>query len=133
MALVCDSVDAFWLIPSWRGKRRVTVALYQGRYVIFLRVAQGSRVGPLTYASVAALAARCVQSLFFVPSEDHDRTTSTRGDFNLVLQLYVDDPLAVARGKPARIQRLFAKLLLGWTVLGYPLTWHTADMGNKVV
>ena len=117
MALVCDFVDAFWLIPSWRGERRFTVALYQGRYILFLRVAQGSRAGPLTYASVAALAARCVQSLFFTGVGDHDQTSSTRGHFDLALQLYVDDPLAIARGKPSRIQRLFAKLLLGWTVL----------------
>ena len=50
----------------------------------------------------------------------------------LRLQVYVDDPLAVARGTPQRRERLFTMLTLAWQVLGFPMALHKAQWGQRV-
>ena len=80
--LVADVQDAFWLIPLAWEERRYFVAKFRGRYLVFLRTAQGSRAAPITWAAIAALVARCVQSIFCTPHGHEAR-----------LQMYVDDPL----------------------------------------
>ena len=70
---------------------------------------------------------RCVQSLFVRPSGRRTRTSE-----ELRIQLYVDDPLAIARGQPLRCRRLFSIFLLAMMVLGPPLAWHKASWGKQL-
>ena len=80
--LVADVQDAFWLIPLAWEERRYFVAKFNGRYLVFLRTAQGSRGALLTWAAIAALVARCVQNVLVTPHGQEAR-----------LQMYVDDPV----------------------------------------
>ena len=50
----------------------------------------------------------------------------------LRLQVFVDDPLAVARGTPTRRKRLFTMLVLGWRLLGIPLASHKSQIGTVI-
>ena len=84
--LVLDCVDAFWNVPLRKSERRFFTGRLGGRYVVYLRTAQGSRAAPLTWALLISLVMRCSQAMF-----DPGR---------LRLQDYVDDPIAVIRGTP---------------------------------
>ena len=92
--LVIDIQVAFWHIPNHPAERKYFVARAGRHYIIFRRTAQGSRNAALTWATVAALVARCVQSLFLGGAKARSRTMG-----NLMLQVYVDDPFAVMRGQ----------------------------------
>ena len=59
---IIDIVDAFWLIPLRQAERKYFCAKLHGQYYAFLRMAQGSRGAPLTFAALIALAARLIQS-----------------------------------------------------------------------
>ena len=65
--LIADVSDAFWLILLRRCEQRYFVIKYRGEYLVFVRTAQGSRGAPLSWAAVAAVLARLVQSLFALP------------------------------------------------------------------
>eukprot|EP00972_Heterocapsa_arctica_P050444 7416182-Heterocapsa_arctica.AAC.1 len=45
--LVLDFADAFWHVPLLPSERRFFVACFRGKYLVFMRVAQGSRGAPL--------------------------------------------------------------------------------------
>ena len=115
--LVADIVDAFWLIPLRAEERRFFVARLRGHYYVFLRTAQGSRAAPLTFAAIAAIGARWVQSL-----SDEFR-----------MQMYVDDPLTVLRGSWDRRRRLAATIVIAWSVMGFPIASHKAVLANTLV
>ena len=124
--LVADVVDAFWLIPLRKEERRFFCAKLRGGYYCFLRTAQGSRGAPLTFAAVIALAARFVQSIHSTPMHHSLWTEEAR------MQVYVDDPLFMIRGSGARVKQLAAVILLSWTVMGFPLAFHKAMLGQKM-
>ena len=112
--LVADIVDAFWLIPLKECERKYFVARLRNRYFVFLRIAQGSRGAPLTFAAITAVAARWIQSL----------------NDNIRLQVYVDDPLAFIRGTPEQQIRTAVSIVIAWTVLGFPMASHKAVFGE---
>ena len=62
--LVADVSDAFWQIPLHPAERKYFVVMFKEAFLVFLRTAQGSRGAPLTWAALAALVSRCMQSLF---------------------------------------------------------------------
>ena len=120
--LVADIQDAFWLIPLAFEERKFFVCKFRGRYLIFARTAQGSRGAPLTWAAIAALAARCVQSVFITPDGEEAR-----------LQMYVDDPLLAMQGIESRRFRLAARFLVVWLLLGFGVAFPKAKFSQKLV
>ena len=68
---------------------------------------------------MAAWAGRAAQGLF---------------DFReLLLQIFVDDPLWFVRGTAATRRRLVVVLLLFWQVFGIPFSWAKGSVGPEVV
>ena len=118
---MADVKDAFWLIPLAWEERRHFVAKFRGRYLVFLRTAQGSRGAPLTWAAVASLAARCVQSVFITPHGQEAR-----------LQMYVDDPLLALKGSESHRARLVARFLCVWLLLGFDIAYAKAHYGQSL-
>eukprot|EP00974_Lingulodinium_polyedra_P108918 10541493-Lingulodinium_polyedra.AAC.1 len=66
MLCVLDFSDAFWNVPLCPRERRFFVARIRGRFYLFLRTAQGSRGGPLTWCRLAALVSRLTQGALVV-------------------------------------------------------------------
>ena len=95
---IADIVDAFWLIPFHMSERRYFCAQLRRKWCTHThtrthtRTAQGSgsRMAPLTFAAVTALALRWVQSL--------------GTDFRL--QTYVDEAVVALKSTPDRIKRV---------------------------
>ena len=54
--LIADVSDAFWLVPLEPRERRFFVAKFRGKFLVFLRTAQGSRTVPLTFCTIMSLA-----------------------------------------------------------------------------
>ena len=96
--------------------------------IIFNRTAQGSRSASLSWCTFVALAARCIQSLFY----NQDDAANRRSKFDLLLQVYVDDPLATVRGNRKQRDRLAAVLMTGWKILGLPMAFHKAQRGITI-
>ena len=61
---VLDIVDAFWNVPLSFKERRYFAGKSHGRYLVYLRAAQGSRNGPLSWAAMFSLILRLTLSLF---------------------------------------------------------------------
>ena len=89
--LIADVSDASSLVPLAKQERKCFVTRHRGRWLVFTRTAQGSRRAPLPWAGVAALTARCVESLFF--------TDKTCTEHDAKMQMYVDDPLLAMLGE----------------------------------
>ena len=64
--LITDVQDAFWLLPDTMRERRFMCTVLLRLIIVFLRKAQGGRNASLAFCTFIALAARLVQSLFFV-------------------------------------------------------------------
>ena len=60
---IVDLVGAFWTIPLHLSEGRFFVAKLRGEFYMLCRTAQGSRAAPLTFAMIAGIAARFVQSI----------------------------------------------------------------------
>ena len=123
--LIADVSDAFWLIPLSKRERKYFVSKHRGRWLVFMRTAQGSRGAPLSWAAIAALVARCVQSLFF--------TDDSCTELDAKLQLYVDDPLLAMRGDDHHCKRLCVRFCVAWLVLGFNLAFSKAQCSPDVV
>ena len=123
--LIADFTDAFWTIPLHPKERRFFVTRHRDRWLVFLRTAQGSKGAPLTWASIAALVARCLQSLFF--------TDCTATVLEAKLQLYVDDPLLSAVGDDKRTRRLCVRFCVACLILGLELAFNKAQYSDTVV
>ena len=109
---IADIVDAFWLIPLHFNERRYFCAGLRNKWYVYTRTAQGSRMAPLTFAAVMALASRWIQSL--------------GSDFRL--QTYVDDPLMVLRTKPEEVKQVATTVAAAWLIMGFPIAFHKATL-----
>eukprot|EP00435_Cladocopium_sp_Y103_P040827 s1627_g11.t1 len=121
--LIADISDAFWQIPVHPQERRFFVAKFQGRFLSFVRTAQGSRAAPLTFCAVMAMLSRFAQALFFRDAGCHNHPEEAR------LQVYTDDPWLIARGSQSQINRTFAVLMIAWELFGLPVATHKAVRG----
>ena len=95
---------------------------YRGTYLVFVRTAQGSRGAPLTWASVASILGRILQSLFITDSGQEG-----------CLQIYVDDPLLALKGTAPRRKLLAVRYIAVATVLGITLAFPKAKFGMDVI
>ena len=109
---IADIVDAFWLIPLHFSERKYFCARLRNKWYVYTRTAQGSRMAPLTFAAVMALASRWIQSL--------------GSDFRL--QTYVDDPLVVLRTKPEEVKQVATTIAAAWLIMGFPIAFHKATL-----
>ena len=125
---VIDASDAFWEIGLHPLERRFFVGKLGNKYLVYLRTAQGSRGAPITWAAIFGLVCRCVQSLFFVGTNQ----TFTRSRFEVEIQVYVDDPWAALLGKPKERDRLVTLMIIAWRVLGITLAFPKARRGPQV-
>ena len=107
---IADVVDAFWLVPLHPRERKYFVGQVAGRFFVYLRAAQGSRNGPLSWAAVISLAMRLLQGVLLrLPGGGGSRS-----------QCYVDDPIWTVRGTRRQRDRHIAICLLVLQVMGFP-------------
>jgi hypothetical protein len=116
---VLDFKDAFWLLPLLPRERKYFVAFYKGKFLVWLRVGQGSRNGPQLWGRAAALLGRFTQSMF--------------SDREARFQIYIDDPIAIIRGNRIRRDRIIAMASLVWLILGVELAFAKGQRGVEVI
>ena len=87
--------------------------------MVFLSLVFGSGSSPTVWGRFAAMAGRLIAATF------------QYGD-SLRTQIYVDDPIFVARGNQRDRTRSFTKALLCLAIFGYPLAWHKAAAGARL-
>eukprot|EP00971_Amphidinium_carterae_P349784 6491222-Amphidinium_carterae.1 len=115
--LVLDFTQAFWQIPIAPSERRHFCTRVGSSYFAYLRVAQGSRAGPLIWARVISQVMRLSQAV--LGQDAH-------------INCYVDDPL-VLLGKDHRTNmRLASFLVILWRALGFPVAFQKAQFGTTV-
>ena len=114
--LILDFVDAFWNVPLAPSERRYFVGKVRKRFYVYVRAAQGSRNGPLSWAAVISVVLRLTQGMYV-----HDTIPPA-----LVMQTFVDDPCVTTRGSTEERHMNHAVLVLAWRVLGLSLAFHKA-------
>ena len=107
--MVLDYTDAFFRAPLHPAERKFFTAFFNGRFMSWNRIAQGSKNGPQLFGRLSALVARLTQGVF--------DTSALR------LHVYIDDPIAILRGSPNTIRRMKAKLILIWRALSLDLAF----------
>ena len=110
---VCDFSDAFFMAPLEASEQKYFVTSHQGKYYLWLRVAQGSINGPNLFGRLSALIGRCSQGLFN-PTE-------------LRLHIYQDDPCAALVGTEEQCKRNVCILIAVWVAFGFNLVAHKAQ------
>ena len=120
--LVLDVTDAHWCIPTRPSERKWCVVKCRNRWLVFMKQPQGTIGAPLAFDVIFGLSSRCVQSLFLLPNNAQ----------SLRLQIFVDDPWAVARGTERERDRHFALLALAWRTLGFPLAFSKGKRGRSL-
>jgi hypothetical protein len=113
-----DVADAFHQVPLHPLERRYTVAVFESHFYYFTVLVFGSASAPTVWGRFAAFAARSVAAVC--------STLQVR------LEIYVDDPLLVARGPPDSAAPRIALAILWLSVLGFPLAWHKSDGGPSI-
>ena len=121
--MIAGISDAFWQIPLHPNERKFFVAKFQGQFLNFVRIAQGSRAAPLTFCAVMGMLTRFAEALFFRDAGYRNHPEEAR------LQVYTDDPWLIARGKQSQINRTFAVLMIAWELFGLPVATYKAVCG----
>ena len=133
---VLDYTDAFWQVPPHQDERIYFAGMVRGIILSYLRSAQGSRNGPLSWSVVVSLALRVAQAMFRVScllKGDHAATKDERRpQSSLRLQTYVDDPAFSVRGTRSRRDRAFSMVVLLWLSFGFDLAFAKAARGRTV-
>jgi hypothetical protein len=115
---VLDFSDAFFIVPLHPEERRHFVIRLRGRYFVFKVQAQGAAASPLVWGRLAALVMRLTQSMFH-PTE-------------MLLQCFVDDPIACVSGTRECRELNLATLIVSWLALGFPLSFKKGQVGPVV-
>lgn len=110
-----DFSDAFKHLTVRENEYKYLSGRALGGYFVYRTVLFGVKTGPLVWGRVAALIARSTQALFH-PSRCR-------------LQIFVDDPLIVARGTEAELNSIFNIVLLWWLALGLKVAWTKGALG----
>ena len=127
--LTIDFSDAFKNIPANPNERRYQVARCfnfaddhpdfpgEPRFVVYRSLVFGNGPSPLIWGRCAALMGRLGQALF--------------REWELRLQIYIDDPCGPVRGTRVVRDRNMTTLLVFWAALGLPIAWHKAERGQS--
>eukprot|EP00435_Cladocopium_sp_Y103_P039159 s1436_g10.t1 len=118
MLLSLDFRDAFKQLPVRDSEKRFLSGMAAGGYFVYHVVLFGVRTGPLVWARMAAMVSRFTQAMFA-----HDRCR---------LQVYVDDPLILMRGKPSQVEDMTNKILCLWVTMGLKISWSKGTLGQAV-
>ena len=124
--MVLDASDAFWEVPLDPRERKFYSGLVNSRYLVYLRTAQGSRGAPLAWSAIFGLVCRMVQSLFFISGS----TWSV--PYDVLMNVYVDDPIVLLRGNYSQRCTSSALVILAWRLLGINLAYSKAQYGESV-
>lgn len=118
--LVIDFSDAFYTLRLDPSERPwVCIKGLDSKYYLPKSICFGLASGPLLWGRVAACAMRLGQA--------------TCSGSAARMQCYVDDPVIAARGSTfMERSRIFLRVLVLWTVLGFKLAWHKAQRGRSV-
>ena len=103
----------------------------RGKYYVYYRTAQGSRLGPFSWGAEIALSDRLAQPLFLRPHRSRSQAKKD-SSFSLLLRTYVDDPLATVSGTKAARDTDIAILVAVWLAQGYDLTYPKAQRARTV-
>ena len=114
-----DITDAFWQLPLQPNEHKFFCTKFQDKYIIYERLAQGSRNAPLVWCRFMALISRITSGIF---SADPFQ-----------LQTFVDDPLITVGGTRESTDELIAAFTLFWMILGIKLAFPKAQSGHSVV
>ena len=117
--LVLDVADAFHNIPLRPTERRYACGKIGDKFVVFLVFCMGGKSAPTIWGRFAAAIGRILASIA-------DASTFR-------VEAYVDDPLLAAAGSLRQSDHIFTRALLALSVLGFPLAWAKASMGQSVV
>ena len=123
---VLDFADAYWQIPLEPNERRHFIGFDGKNLWVYLRSAQGSRNGPLSWAGPSSLLFRCTQGGLSVMSDD-PASPETRS------HLYVDDPALAIRGTEEFRDDAVAITVLIWSLLGFKMAFDKAQRGTDVI
>ena len=116
--LGADIEDAFHQIPLRRNERRFTAASISGWFFAFTVLVFGSGSAPTVWGRYASWLARS--------------TIAIAQPGTLRMEIYVDDPVYVAKGTLKQVARTFARALLWCMVVGLPIAWAKAEGGSQV-
>ena len=116
--MILDFQSAFFVVPLSPKERGYFVIKHEGKFYIFLVMAQSGALFPCIRARVAGLLGRLVQALF-----DRDEVS---------INTFVDGPLAVRAGPQARRNRHMAMIIIAWRVLGFPLSFHKGKAATTI-
>jgi hypothetical protein len=116
--LVLDISDAFWTLGLCPKERRFFVGKLRGSYLVYKRLAHGSRGAPLAWCRFFALVVRLTMGMF----EKRDCRA----------QAYVDDPALVFRGDQAQRRRAKALVTVSWRALNLDLVFRKGQEGQTV-
>ncbi len=112
--MVADFSDAFFMLPLSPKERRFVAFKAFGKYYLARVLMFGAKSSPTLWGRCAAFLARAAQCMF--------------DDSDLLLQLFVDDTFAQARGSKQQRRIAFAAILLWWSVLGAKIAWHKGNI-----
>jgi hypothetical protein len=116
--LGADISDAFHQVPLNPAERRFTLAAVGDHVYEFKVLVFGSGSAPTVWGRYAAFLGRSVMS---VVGPDRFRA-----------EVYVDDPVFVATGRPGEVLCQLTTALLWTAVLGFPVSWLKAEGGKSI-
>ena len=93
--MVLDYTDAFYKLPLHPEERKFYTAHFNGMFLNWNRIAQGSKNGPQLFGRLSAMIARLTQGVFDPP--------------RLRLHVYIDDPIVILKGTPTDLKKAKAK------------------------
>jgi hypothetical protein len=117
-AMVIDFSDAFHNVPVRREEQVFNTCMAGGYWWVFTVLVFGSATSPAIWGRVAAFLGRALASAF--------------GETELRAQIYVDDPIITTWGSAGVRRQLLTLALLWLSILGIPLAWRKAGIGNQL-
>ena len=113
-----DVTEAFHQVPLHPSEQAYTVASVAGVFYVFRVLVFGSGSAPTVWGRYGAFLGRS--------------TAAILGRDPVRLQVYVDDPIYAATGRPPEAARFLAVALLWARVAGFPLSWKKTECGKSL-
>ena len=115
---IIDFKDAFKQLRVAPEEQIFVSGQVSAGWFAYTRLLFGIVSGPLLWGRVAALIMRSTVAMF---NDDAARA-----------QCYVDDPILVIKGTTTQRKAVLRQVVLWWLALGFPFSWHKAQLGQAV-
>ena len=115
--LSLDFSNAFKQLAVRDNEKRFLSGTACNGWFYYNKVLFGVRTGPLVWARLASLVARCTQSLL--------------PELRARLQVFVDDPIVALRGTSEQIEDMAAKILILWRIMGLEIAWKKGSLSHS--